>query len=745
MQQSEAEWTEIIRRSVETGVPLLVDFFDDGLSGKNLASRAWSGGDFIPAMALETVLSDSDIVAHPDGLTIIGARIVGGLTVRNCEISYSVHFSKCAFEDNLVLDRSRWQHFVLSHCVTRDIALDGTQFNGNFFIDDTFVLGRVQGSSLVVNGQFSIERSYIAGRDGRAIDLNTLQASSGVFLEALECAGETAFVSANITGSLYFRDAVLSNPIDTALNLAGLKCTDDLVLEGARVSGSVRVTAASLGGNFRAANATFRTPLSTAINLRNIEVAGTFDMLDAQTVGEASMTSMKIGGNALFARYRATNEGARALTLNYSSVGGNLLLSDSVLAGQLSATDLVIAGFLGMNRSLIRHPLDQALIRDRSKVVGSLLLDNSNFYGESRILAVEIGGNLSAEKTHFANSFGLAVGLDHTNVAHYVNFEALDVEGEFRMCGATVKGQFWMDGSELSLARASSILLDGTSVSGSATLVDLRVSGDVDLVDSTFESRLSVTIAEAQPSIRDLTVDLEGSRVAHLHVFSSVQKIRLDVNNARIESLHLDKPETLRLAHAYGWSLGSVHGALLTDPTSAITLLETLSKQKTNRFVSQPWSELARSIGDGGRAEIAKSINNRAAWHAAKASRGGMRVRRIAYGLLVGHGYYPWQIIYWLVGIYAIALVACAIFANTFVPSDWRAFEGSILPAGYPAFIPWLYAIDIAVPVANTGQNSAWRLPADSALNVLLTGLKISSYVLVTMFVAGVTGLLKRN
>lgn len=98
----------------------------------------------------------------------------------------------------------------------------------------------------------------------------------------------------------------------------------------------------------------------------------------------------------------------------------------------------------------------------------------------------------------------------------------------------------------------------------------------------------------------------------------------------------------------------------------------------------------------------------------------------------VGHGYRPW-----LAGLWLCALTP----AGTLV---FAAADGPYRSGGGPRFQPFVYTLDLLIPIGGLGQRDTWHWTGGPA-QVLAYALIAMGWVLTTALVAGVTRSLNKS
>jgi hypothetical protein len=104
-------------------------------------------------------------------------------------------------------------------------------------------------------------------------------------------------------------------------------------------------------------------------------------------------------------------------------------------------------------------------------------------------------------------------------------------------------------------------------------------------------------------------------------------------------------------------------------------------------------------------------------------------------GVTVGHGYRAWFAGVWLLVLWSVGSV---LFALAY-PEYLKAAKPA---GGVPAFHPLLYSLDLILPIVSLHQRDAWIAEGPAQLGVLLT---IAGWVLATVAIAALTGLLKKD
>jgi hypothetical protein len=247
------------------------------------------------------------------------------------------------------------------------------------------------------------------------------------------------------------------------------------------------------------------------------------------------------------------------------------------------------------------------------------------------------------------------------------------------------------EGSAIGQLGGIALQADGIKMNGSLVLRQgFRAKGTVSLISATITGDLIFRQAQAA----DMHFSLAG---------------------AKIERLVDDKDSWCNI-QAYELD-GFVYTTIANSPADPQTRLAWLERQSHQSFRPQPYQQLAKVLrergqeGDAKRVLIAKERARRKRGHlgwAAWCWNGFL-------GLTMAHGYRPQQL---LIGAAVFVLLGRWFFgagyqAGLMVPTQKEPYAAYAqtreVPAYYPAFHPWMYALDTLVPIINFGQKEYWR------------------------------------
>ncbi|MGW6444420.1 hypothetical protein [Lentzea sp. NPDC055074] len=330
-------------------------------------------------------------------------------------------------------------------------------------------------------------------------------------------------------------------------------------------------------------------------------------------------------------------------------------------------------------------------------------------------------------------------GLD----APGIEARGLTVDHHLRLSGARLGAEESIDALHMRIG--GSVYLDeGFHAAGSVTLSGSRVSGVLMCGGGRFEAGLTLVDMQIGDGIflnegcdvsgggRHAAVRLRGTRVdgqvvAREGRFSS--GVALDLRHVRV-----GKDLLMPFAGIDGdvQLEGLVYEGLPRDATvdEWMSLLST----RTLRYSAQPWAQLASAHQAAGHEQDVRRIRvaqQRDLRRRGQLSRWG-RAWHLVRGVTVGHGYRPGLALVWLAGVLAVSigvvLVSGAVRCST------------VEQVGYALNVATpLVKVDAARCTVDAGSGAGRLVLASTWL------LQILAWAFATLFVAGFTGLVRRN
>jgi len=590
--------------------------------------------------------------------------------------------------------------------------------------------------------------------DPRGVEFRGVRLSGVLDLASVEGLPPLRFRSCQFDAAPVFANAsVASLAIERCslpgLDLRGIAVHGDLRLIGIDADGTVDAEDARIGRQLLLSEATLHQPDGVALVLSGASIGGRVALDRLNAVGEVNAIGVRSGGemdltDAVIA-LPETREVRTVLRLGGADIGGNLQLARMVTHGEVRAPGIRVAGQVDAADAQLTGRAGRALQLNRARIEGSLFLENAVVHADVRIIGAKIGGQLFLSGSRLSSD-AFALLLGGTEVAGNVYLIGARFTGLFSARGAVIRGRirardatFTDPGWAIEFDRMTvegDIELTGATVTGKASMAgSFRTS--LDLTDATF-GRLSLAEADIGTLVLDGTtadgIDFSGTSITHL------------VTGRR---------PLPRIVTAHGWRVGMLGAASRSStaaaPAGASEQSGPLTRDEATRwldgaqaqsaagssgFSQQPWKALAQAFADLGQPEDARRLRFRASRRATRAASPFARAPRRLYGATVGYGYYPGLVVFWLAGLYLVALTAASI--AVFQPTRPDATTAG------DKVIPWLFAVDTALPAAATGEAAAWSV-VDPFWGLLFGAIRVVGWVLISLLIAGVTGIIRKD
>jgi hypothetical protein len=449
-------------------------------------------------------------------------------------------------------------------------------------------------------------------------------------------------------------------------------------------------------------------------------VSGGVELLGAHIGGQLSCT----GGQ--FSNPNGPAFSARGLTVELDMFCGEGFSA----SGEVRLLGAHIRGNLSSRGGQFSNPNGPALTADRLTVDGSMFCrDGFAATGEVSLQDAHIGSVLDCTGGQFSNPDGVALTADGLTVGDMFCRDGFSASGEVRLQGAHI-GQLDCTGGQFSNPGRSALTADGLTVEkGMFCCERFSASGEVRLPAAHINSILDCRDGQfSNPG--GLALRLRRATVSGpLRMESVVLQGILDLTGAKTSSYHDNPTSRLQKFRLDGFVYDAIEGATAKERLQWL-------RRNENGYSPQIYDQLAsvyRRTGhdeDARRILIAKQRRRSAAGNLAGKIWGWLLY------LTVGYGYRTWQALFWLV---ALLILGTWLFGSV--------YRSELTPANkpdvQPPFQPFLYTLDLLLPVVSLHVRDAWI--AHGAAQVLSVVLIIMGWILATAVVLSLTGLLKRD
>jgi hypothetical protein len=281
-----------------------------------------------------------------------------------------------------------------------------------------------------------------------------------------------------------------------------------------------------------------------------------------------------------------------------------------------------------------------------------------------------------------------------------------------------------------------SLLGDGLTVGAGVHLVETKATGSIRLVGATIGGQLALVRSEVASSKSAVpAVALLGADIDEFVLAPAAVAGRIDLRQAQVRSLWDAEKGKFTGQSPVDMELDGFSYRSLREPLTATQRLKWLAHNQKRRYLPGSYLELAnfyRAIGlDSEARRVLIARERRSAQEL-----GRLNPRRLWEDFLwltIGHGYRNW-----LAGVWLIIFVIFGALA-------FHCRESDLVPLReqHPHLNPFLYAVDVTVPVLDLGQQSSFAANGVAAWLVLL--LAAVGYALATAVIAAATGILNRN
>jgi len=427
----------------------------------------------------------------------------------------------------------------------------------------------------------------------------------------------------------------------------------------------------------------------------------------------------------------------QGLQANGLATEGALVLSGLICVGEVQLVRAHIKGQLVCRGARLENPNGNALNAAGMTVEGAVFLDEGfHATGAVRLPGARIRGQLRCTGARLENPNGDALNADGMTVEGAVFLvEGFHATGAVRLPGAHIKGQLVCHGARLENPNGDALNAYRMTVEESVFLVEgFHATGEVWLVGSHIKGGLFCRNARFE-NPNGIALNLEYARIGVImdDEDSWPQRGQLRIDGLEYEGFAGDR-----------------------TPMDARRRLEWIRRQLPD-FRPQPYDQLARVFRRMGREEEAVEVliaKQEDLIRYGKLSRWGKLTRQIL-GVTIGYGYRSGLALLWSLIIVSIGwlffelayIFGLMVPSSLGIPTDSLHSAGWRLPPNYPRFQALFYSLDAFLPIVDLHQERFWLpdagKPWGATLWLYLRLHILAGWVFSTLFVSGVTGLVK--
>lgn len=591
-------------------------------------------------------LDPSWIVRTP-GVRVKAARIEGALDLTDC--------SGAGLPALALLDCEIPEAVDLSHARLARLSLRGSR------------LTRLDATETQIDGELDLCGVAPLGEPGQEILTAKLR-------------------GARIDGDVLAREAKFARATDSN--------DDALMLQGAEISGNVL-----LDGGFEAFGCVW---------LLNARIAGSLACEGAQMLN------------------RRDDASGQALNADGAEIGA-VLMQRVKAEGEVRFTSARIARDIDVSEGAsFRNDLGSALVLANAEIGGQLFGDGAKIAGQLLLQSARIGRNLDLRGAEIAHrisgrgdAFGRAIDATSVSVGGAALLQGANVKGEVFLAGASIDGYLSFGGGRFINGGGWAIRAPNVRVGGNLTFKlpengfaphgqKTVIEGGAKFARARIEGALSWAALELRGPGPDGAkgayfsfADAQIAGAVEARALTTQHDSRIDASGARCAALDDDVKA--------GWGVEGAELCLEGFDYARIDNAQEQWRQRLKwlarsrgRFSPQPYTHAAQVYARAGRREDARRIllaqHDR---NTLRASAGPLTwALSSLFGIIAGYGLAPLRVVRALALFLAVG-VAGVLTMNAqgaLVTAQGAQCNGAVEPA--------LYAIDVALPVIDLGQES---------------------------------------
>ncbi|GAB2997594.1 hypothetical protein [Saccharothrix stipae] len=679
----------------------------------------------------------------PPVVRVADKFLTGALDLRAVEFPYLLEFVRCRFEEPPDLRQGKLAGIEFADCRLPGLSARNLSSANEVSLAGSRVEGLVDLVDADVAGSLTLRDSDLRAPGGIALHADRLKLAGGLLAQRVRVTGELRMAGAHVGGYCNVSGGLLTNPLGHAFNGTGLHVGGNLLMNGCEVHGTVLLAGARVDSALTLRGATAadgradddaldphsdpdatlvfdRITVDGDVQLdRGFTSAGTVRMVNAAIGGTLSLSGGAFdamgapdGEPTGFGRALATDTAeptgfGRALHLDGTTVGGDIIGRQARVRGQLRMVDFQAKGSVILDGSTLDNPRADAVLGNRSRIGSNLAAREVEVTGGLELRGVHVGANLDLR------------GSRITRPGRYRHQPAgkpsLDVGGA-------------VIGRDLICARGAKEFVAHGGVRARRAQVGRM---------ATFEGAVLGDKLDAH------ALNLLGMQVQEL-VVTTVSPPRGDVTLRQVRCTVLDDNEQ------FWGATGRIdleefrydslrHPIDLRDDGEIDRRLRWLRQAMRRSYRPGPYDQFAEMLRAGGNDEHAATVlveKQRLRYRAVAEGRRWLRPLVLLWSWLqramVGYGYRPARALAWLVVTW---LLGSAYFAAGPELSE-------INEQDHLTWNPWLFTIDLVVPIVDFGNKNRWHTPDESQW--IASGMIVMGWVLATTVAAGVTRTLKR-
>lgn len=741
----------------------------------------------------------------PARLVLKGARVSGWLDVGCAELE-SFHFTECVFDRAPFLNDAKAQFIGFTHCLLPGLDADRIRCSGPAWLNNNQVLGPIGMQDADIGGELRLSHSTIIAKQAkRAVILDGTRVANDLNIRGVQITGALSMNTVRIDGDFLLDDAKLAQPDGWAIYAPNLTVGSSIIGNvGVQVTGGMFLEGSTVAGNVALDRLEVSRPLGIALAFDHSRIALAFRCSDARIRGTVHLHHMLVGCQLGLERARISDikKDELAIRADHLEVEGSALFTDLDLAGPLHLHGVRIACSLHITGTkLSAAGTGAALNADGARVGNHFIARNCTSEGAVVLTAIQIDGNTNFINATITNGSATALDMRRAVIKGSVQATGFAAAGSVKLTNAAVGVNLRLTEATLTNPRDIALVASGLHVAGDLIADRCTVEGLVDIVGSLFDGDLRFVdanlkglsadessrgnVVDAKGGWRGLAMRCTGSRIAGDMDLRGAQLKRGLVMDSvtvgrtvRLEGTHLatEGPSALQAngltadtlvlrpaaqpVHAVSLASASVqeladgatswpmaapinisgfHYERLDSEFSVAERLVWLERA-TPTYAAGPYEKLAACLDLAGQDGDARTVRLTSIRRAHQAKNLMIRLWGNLQDVTIGYGYAPGRTL----AIFGLLLVGAGLWFSFGIADCLPASPGlcPVKADEHPTWDPWLYSLDLLVPLVDLGHEKAWDPLGASKLVTMV--LIMSGWVLTTTVIAAASRTLRR-
>jgi hypothetical protein len=689
-----------------------------------------------------------DAIDYPHPLVVRDTVFSGRFDVSDCRFAKRLDLAGCTFEravnfagarigGRFVLERTTFQHDPASTRtdlrriqVAGDLLASGLQTPDDLDLDYAHIAG----------GLWLRSTAERPTRSGGLVNLRGVQIQGEARLQGLVTGGDLRLVNANITGWMLLDVSEGHRArIGGDLWLHTARIGGKLTMGGIEVKGEVQAGGLSIGeGVYCAPHGGVTTEFGKLVSFSHARISGGVTLAGVVVGGDLVVADTTIQGGFVLHDAVARTRIEGSLMLFGTTVSASVIVSGAQIGGMLVLVNTSAQEFIADVLEDQRTEVGQAVLLNASRIVGSGGLGGARIGQDLRLDDAHLGGDLRCVST--ANGIRTEIGgslhAGSAQIGGHVLLDGAKIAGLISLLSAEVRGGISLGAVGEQRMEVTHVMLGHARVSSGVALAGARIAHVFNASGAELEGGLG---CDGDGTEIGGPIVLERLRTSHLRIDGRQGRAgSLDLSLARIERLEIvgSLPARTDLA-------GCAFEQLTVPDHDVRGLLRTTTPFRRDPYIAmEKW---LRDRGEDVRAnEVYLDLRRR---HRAENLRGLRRWADWALDASVRYGVASQRLVVYLV---AVCCLSAVLFAQpgaierdppALGPPTWSAASWVSVQTVFPMF---------AVAAAKPWRPSArpivvWERPLGLSHAGYASIVSLLSWIVVPLFIAGISGLLKKT